>query len=315
MNATMFRLGGITAAVATTLAAGMAAAAPVYISTSLSTTATFDDPRDAKPIDVDLKGPATSGALESYVENVDVRNGRRDAMASAIADDTGNAQVGAEVGYDGDTGMSTATSVTKFGYTNNTTNRQEVTFSFEILPGEVLISNTGPIGLPPRPGEFSGGIKYAVNLFDENNVQIRVHDCQLSIINTNRDWEYVTDTTNDCGLDLVNQFFDGNGQYGVTLKGDTLMAFDLLDPGDTVWARLDLFAWVNRTALDWSGQISAKLGDPSNLALRSAFSVDVVDATTPPSPVPEPGSTWLAGLALLGLGATRAKRGATSRAA
>lgn len=146
MNATMFRLGGMTAAVAATLAAGMAAAAPVNVSTTLLTGATFDDPRDAKPLAVDLKGPTTSGALESYVENVDARNGRRDAMASAIADDTGNAQVGAEVGYDGGTGKSTATSVTTIGYTNNTTNQQFAIFSFEILPGEVLITNTGPIG-------------------------------------------------------------------------------------------------------------------------------------------------------------------------
>lgn len=314
MNSTTPTLGRMLTAVAAALAASAAAAAPVSISIRLSTDASFDDPRDAKPIVVDNKGPATSGALESYVESVVARSGRRDAMASALADDKGNAQVGAEVGYENDTGFSTASSSTKIGYTNNTTNRQEITFSFEVLPGEVLITNTGSIGLPPRPGEFSGGISYQVNRLDRNNEGILVHDCQLSIINTVKEWEFGA-STNDCGLDQVDELFDGNGQYGVKLKGATVLAYDFLDPGDTVFARLDMFAWVNRTAIDWSGQISAKLGDPSNPALRSAFSVDVVDATTPPNPVPEPGSAWLASLALLGLGAAQAKRGASLRAA
>lgn len=312
MNATMFRLGGMTAAVAATLAAGMAAAAPVIVSTGLLTGATFDDPRDAKPMVSDLKGPATSGMLESYVENVD-RSGNRDAMGSAIADDTGNAQVGAEVGYSGDTGMSTATLATTVRYTNNAFRIPLVTFSFEILPGEVLIT-TGPIGLPPRPGELSGGIGYTLKLYDTNNVELDSFRCHIGIINTVRSWEY-TDATDDCGLDLVDEFFDGNGQYGVTTKGVTVKTSGFLLLGETLSATLTMDAWVNRTAIDWGGQISAKIGDPSNPALRSAFSVDVVDATTPPSPVPEPGSAWLAGLALLGLGATRAKRGATSRAA
>lgn len=314
MNATMFRLGGMTAAVAATLAAGTVAAAPVQISTSLYTVATFDSPLDAKPIDEDSKGPVASGVLKSYVENVDARNGNRDAMASAIADNTGNLQVGAEVGYDGDTGLSTATSDLKIGYTNNTTNEQFAVFSFEILPGEVLISNTGSLGLPPRPGEFAGGFYYSINLLDRNNVEFHTYECQLGIRNTVRSWEY-TDATNDCGLDNVDQFLDGNGQYGVTLKGVVVRTPAILDPGETIFAELHMYAWANRTALDWSGQISAKLGDPSDLALRSAFSVDVVDGATPPNPVPEPGSAWLAGLALWGLGATRAKPGASRRAA
>lgn len=313
MNATMFRLGGMTAAVAATLAAGMAAAAPVIVSTSLLTGATFDDPRDAKPMVSDLKGPATSGALESYVENLDARNGNRDAMASAIADDTGNAQVGAEVGYDGDRGMSTATLATTIRYTNNAFRIPLVTFSFQILPGEVLITNTGPIGLPPRPGEFSGGISYTLKLYDTNNVELDSFRCHIGIINTVSSWEY-TAATDDCGLDLVDEFFDGNGQYGVTTKGVTVKTSGFLLLGETLSATLTMDAWVNRTAIDWSGQISAKIGDPSNPALRSAFTVDVVDAP-PPSPVPEPDSAWLASLALLGLGATRAMRGARSRAA
>lgn len=313
MNDTMLTLGRLATAVAATLAAGTTAAAPVYISTTMSTNATFDDRFHARPIIMDPLGPANAGALESYVESVNRFSGIREAMASATADDKGNAEVGTEVGKGG-TGYSTATSTTKIGYTNNTTNAQNVTFKFEILPGEVLIRDIQSDGLPVVSGAFSGGVMYAINYINKNNVMLNVYDCQFSIISVARTWETGADT-NQCGFDQVDEYFDGNGQYGATLLGDTVETPYFLQPGETIFAQLHMFAWANKLIVDWSGLMSAKLGDPLDPTVQSSFSIDVVDVTTPPSQVPEPASAWLAGLALLSLGIARAKRSGGARVA
>lgn len=314
MNDTMLTLGRLATAVAATLAAGTTAAAPVYISTTMSTNATFDDRFHARPIIMDPLGPANAGALESYVESVNRFSGIREAMASATADDKGNAEVGAEVGKGGGTGYSTARSTTKIGYTNNTTNQQHVTFKFVILPGEVLIRDIHGDGLPVVSGAFSGGVNYAVDYINRNNEMLNVYDCQFSVISVARTWN-AGEATNACGFDLVDEYFDGNGQYGATLLGDTVETPFFLQPGETIFAQLHMFAWANKLIVDWSGLMSAKLGDPLDPTVQGSFSIDVVDVPTPPSQVPEPASAWLAGLALLSLGIARAKRSGGARVA
>lgn len=189
-----------------------------------------------------------------------------------------------------------------------------MTFKFEILPGEVLIRDIQSDGLPVVSGAFSGGVMYAINYINKNNVMLNVYDCQFSIISVARTWETGADT-NQCGFDQVDEYFDGNGQYGATLLGDTVETPYFLQPGETIFAQLHMFAWANKLIVDWSGLMSAKLGDPLDPTVQSSFSIDVVDVTTPPSQVPEPASAWLAGLALLSLGIARAKRSGGARVA
>ena len=247
----------------------------------------------------DPVGPATSGTAESFVEQTS--SGQRVGMASALADDKGNIEVGVELAM-GWRGVASALSLFTTRIHNPETEFMEALIHFTVLPGELLFKDTGNFDLPTLPGRYSGQVGYASSVTSGTGEITPFSDCQIGIDALSKTWGYAANTT-PCGQSLVSQIFLGDSDlWGVSTKQREVNLLVGMQPGETISVTYSMFARAESRFLDWPGLFSVKFGDPLDATVGSGFSVTFQPVT---HSVPSPASAALAALAVLALAATR----------
>lgn len=247
----------------------------------------------------DPLGPASSGTLESFVDQTS--SGQRVGMASALADDKGNVEVGVELAM-GWRGVASAMSLFTTRIHNPETEFMEALIHFTVLPGELLFKGTGDFDLPTIPGRYSGQVGYATSVTSGKGETSTFPECKVGIDTESKAWAYAADTT-PCGRSLVERIYLGESDlWGFSTKQQEVYMLVGMQPGETISVAYSLFARAESRFLDWPGLFSVKLGDPLDSTVGSGFSVTFqpVDHS-----VPAPASGALAALALLTLAMNR----------
>lgn len=247
--------------------------------------------------------PASSGTVETFLEKKDPTYGNRLGMSSALAQDDGHLEVGAEVAM-GLVGRAVAVSNHLLEVSNpDPLKPGDGWVELHIMPGEILFRDTGSFDLPTLPGRYTGTLSYLIEVERGNGSIETFLDCRLQVVTIRKSWDLDAVGSTDCGIDLLEStYFGENDLWGLTTRGQSIGQGLVLGPGETVTFHVSMTAEAQSNFVDWPGLLSVKFGDPLDAQVGPGFSVTF---GTVDQKLPAPASAALAALALLALALNR----------